>query len=140
MKRLKIFSVLALLLLVSSLMSVNLVNADVNQDKHNHDNDTISPMYVVYCPDNANGAGKHKDTSSSLTKAKINGSIYNAAEWNCSCGAAVMTVPDYGNVYFYSSDATMQASAGFPYLPGSYQYYQVNTLRSGSPIDWQTGW
>jgi len=137
MKKFKLLSLLAILILVSSFVTLNLVNADVdNKDV------TITPEYIVYCEDNANGSGKHYDNYSSITKAKINGEIYNAAQWECvsGCGSIVITVPDYGNVYFYSSDATFKSSTGFPFLPGSYQYYDVNILRSGSPVDWQLGW
>ena len=96
----------------------------------------VSPNYPVYCPNNASGDGRHQGFSS-LTKAKINGTTYNAHEWDCVCGSVIITVWDLGNYYFYPDDATWTHTPGFPYIPGSYQYWDVKKLRSGNPIDWK---
>lgn len=138
MIKLKIFTCMILLVLVGSFISINPINADTDQGLSALKDGIISPDYVVYCPYNANGLGKHMDMDgySTMYKSMVNGEITNGREWFCSCGAIVYTTDDIGNYHFYQSDA-VQRWMGNPVIPFSYQYWDVFNLRYGNPIDWQ---
>lgn len=123
----------SIFVLVALFILPNLTFADFSGGMHTN---YISPNYPIYCPHNASGDGRHQSPSS-FTKAKINGTTYNAHEWECTCGAKVITVWDLGTYYFYPNDAVWTHTPGFPYVPGSYQYWDVKTLHSGDPIDWK---
>ena len=69
--------------------------------------------------------------------ASINSTQYNCRYWECSCGAAICTVGDYGPYYFNPAITNYI----FKLAPwGSYvQYYDEPTLiyaGPGEPIDW----
>lgn len=129
MKKILIFSLLALLVLASSFTNPSIVNADVDEK------DIIQPQYVPYCPRNADGLGRHYDNGSTTVKAKIDGLTVNVRQFDCICGATVFE-SDYKYCHFYPQDATWTSTPGFPYTPGSIQYWDVHVTHPGDPIEW----
>lgn len=117
--------ILVLTVLLTSLFSLIIVSAQDNSDL------TISPNYVVYCPNNASGDGRHYDSSSIRRDVVINGVHYNCRFWECSCGATVCTVPDYGNYYFEHTQANYVFK--LTWWGGWQQYYEEPTVIYGYP-------
>lgn len=131
MKKKNLVLILVLTVLLTSLFALSIVSAQDNSDV------TISPNYVIYCPYDASGDGRHLDMSSERRVLSINGEPYNCRYWKCTCGTTLCTLDAYGAYYFNPATANYV----FKLTPwGGYeQYYDEPTLIHAGPddpVDW----
>jgi hypothetical protein len=132
----RMFLVLSLVLI---LVTANFVYAEGNTD--NSEEGIITPQYVMYCPENADGMGRHWDIDSQAVKVKFDGvgETYISALWQCrECGERIVNVDALGHVYFDPESDATQVTVGLP--PIQWWYYDVERYDEGPRDDWKFGW
>jgi hypothetical protein len=132
-KRLSLALSLVLLLV---LVTANFVYADGNADISN--GGTKNPQYVIYCPEDADGYGRHWDTLPEEVTARLDGENYKAFVWQCmACGERICEVADLGYYYFHPERDATVVTVGYP--PVQYWYYDVHFYTHGVREDWKFG-
>jgi hypothetical protein len=80
----------------------------------------------------------HEYNTRSGVKVLINGQYINGTLYTCSCGSEVICTDV--NKYCYPSSCTIDHSFGYPYLPGTFQWYVPSALYPGTPSNWTGIW